>query len=459
MVAYSVKYLNSVKYLKNRVSEFTSLLFSICVISILTSYCTLHAFWLSTTDGVAQRTISELKIASMTVYMIVGVCGLLSMTQVSKATVDKLSYDFSQWRLLGFSPSEVQRVQFLILCILSLCGAAFGSVISALTAWAVLPSISMLALGGLGSEEHLPSYNFSLPALCVALLVSAGTSVLLGAYGTRAAKAIQPLKLLRSHSERLTTRYPRLKLTLSITFAVFASLLVCCFPLVRQLNGGAEAMYNLFLYIGISLSVSIYLIIDRGAKLMLFGLRRSQPRPLLKAVVLQEYITLRPALNVLYIGVAFGALMALCTAGVGAYVKRLNSSSAINYIDTAFVVAIIVIISITTAASLLNLATGDTRKILNFTFRQGMSPSESSSFVLKLALISMLTLLLQSYVASLLLGAVIGVATGIQFYPLVLLATAIHIVAFAVFSTIRTIRLFILLKQISRGPDPFLVDT
>lgn len=439
------------RYLRSRAPQLAPLALTIAMISLLVSYCVVHFAWLEAADGVSDGLVSELRIASVTVYVVVAACAFFSLTQVSRATIGKLASDFSQWRLLGLTAGEAQGLQLGILLALSLVGATLGALVAGATAQWVLPGISLLATEGSLQSGELPAYRFSLPGLCIALVASVATNFAIGLYGSWSVRRIGPLTLLRGQSQILPLRHPRLRSALSIACFVYSALMVCCIPLIGILHGGAEALYNVILHIGLSLCAACYLRLGGNARLMLSGLRRTKPRGLLPALVEEDYSSVRGALNSLYAGVALGTLLLLSSQGVAAYVLRIDAGVAVNFADTVFIVAIAAIIATTTGVALLNLSSDAAERSYAVFRRQGMTQGECVGLAMREAFAAMGLLVVQSLIPHLALAVIIAIATETSVLPLLMLVAGVSLASFALFFVLQAAGLVGVIRKAYSG--------
>ena len=86
----------------------------------------------------AGVSLNEIQILSITIYTIIALVSWVSLTIVGRASIQAASRNHALWLLLGASPFSVFLSTFLVLTIVSACGAVFGAVASMiLSPWAV----------------------------------------------------------------------------------------------------------------------------------------------------------------------------------------------------------------------------------------------------------------------------------------------------------------------------------
>ena len=87
---------------------------TVAAVTMLVGLCTAQFAWTHDDRFIAAaqtqgRAITEFTIVSETIYLLVAVLALFSLTVVGTATVDSTRRTFSQWRLIGATPSDVRR--------------------------------------------------------------------------------------------------------------------------------------------------------------------------------------------------------------------------------------------------------------------------------------------------------------------------------------------------------------
>ncbi|RDT70653.1 ABC transporter permease, partial [Haemophilus influenzae] len=137
----------------------------------------------------------EFTIVSETIYLLVATLALFSLTVVGIATVESTRRTFSQWRLVGATPSDVRRSIWALVATAACIGAVPGSVPALGLSYLVVPAFNQMAAPGFDAPILPPS----ILAWLVSVLLGVATCML-GAFGPahRASRMMQAIEVFRA---------------------------------------------------------------------------------------------------------------------------------------------------------------------------------------------------------------------------------------------------------------------
>lgn len=371
------------KFIKKNFGAFASMISVIAVISAFVAYCVLHLFWLNSFSNQSDPYLAELRIASTTIYFLVFICAFFALTQVGKATISHFARDFAQWRILGFTPKEIHRLQLLIIVYLSLIGSFIGTLIASVTAHFVLPLLNDMAAGS-GIKPHtILKYKYSLVGALLAFIGSVITNVVAGYNSSRYTLTINPLILFRDRSYDLEEhRFSKLKIVAGWSCFVYGLMLLLSGNyFIKSLNGGLESVYNFSMNIGIGFALAIYFFLDKILKIigrLIEGIGKAHiHRKILLSYVLNEMHVSKTGIKPLFAGLCFGGILIASSKAVVVYADSQKQGIHANFADTFFIVAIIAITVIATAIAILSLQFPRKIQVDLLLFQQGVTYVES----------------------------------------------------------------------------------
>lgn len=209
-------------------SDFSSwlpIIVVVALVSTLIGVCLNQFVWTTTEAFVAAATgagvdPAEFGTVSLTIYVLVALLTLVSLTIVGAATVEHTRGTFAQWRLVGASPRQVRGSLWALVGIASALGALPGSLLSIGLSYVAVPLFNQMAALSFpaGTAQFDPPHFVpSLLAWVGALVVAVGTCFL-GATGpARRAAGVEPLEAVRdSNPSRRMLRWPRLLIGLAL---------------------------------------------------------------------------------------------------------------------------------------------------------------------------------------------------------------------------------------------------
>ncbi|WP_296137804.1 FtsX-like permease family protein [uncultured Tessaracoccus sp.] len=177
----------------------------VAAVTVLVTACMNQFVWTSSTAFLeaAQRSGldgAEFAMVSMTIYTVIALLAVCSLTVVGSATVERTRSTFAQWRLMGASPRQVRTCLWALVGLASALGAVPGVVVGSVLSSLVVPWFNEMAgasfPGGTG-EFVPPPFTSSAVAGGTALVLSVVTCLLGAAWPAHRAALVEPVEALR----------------------------------------------------------------------------------------------------------------------------------------------------------------------------------------------------------------------------------------------------------------------
>ena len=177
----------------------------VAAVTVLVTACANQFVWTSSTAFLEAARRSgldggEFAMVSMTIYTVIALLAVCSLTVVGSATVERTRGTFAQWRLMGASPRQVRTCLWALMGLSSVLGAMPGVVLGSVLSVVVVPWFNEMAgasfPGGTGDFVP-PQFTPSTVAGGAALMLSVATCVLGAAWPAHRATAVEPVEALR----------------------------------------------------------------------------------------------------------------------------------------------------------------------------------------------------------------------------------------------------------------------
>ena len=177
----------------------------VAAVTVLVTACTNQFLWTSSTEflDAARRSGldgGEFAMVSMTIYTVIALLAVCSLTVVGSATVERTRSTFAQWRLMGASPRQVRACLWALVGLASFVGAVPGVVLGSVLSSLVVPWFNEMAgasfPGGTGDFVP-PLFTPSAVAGGTALVLSVVTCLLGAAWPAHRAALVEPVEAMR----------------------------------------------------------------------------------------------------------------------------------------------------------------------------------------------------------------------------------------------------------------------
>lgn len=177
----------------------------VAAVNVLITACTNQFAWTTSTAFLESARRSgldgeEFAMVSMTIYTVIALLAVCSLTVVGSATVERTRSTFAQWRLMGASPRQVCACLWALVGLASVLGAVPGVVLGSVLSSLVVPWFNEIAgasfPGGTGDFVP-PPFRPSTVAGGSALVVSVVTCLLGAAWPSHRAALVEPVEALR----------------------------------------------------------------------------------------------------------------------------------------------------------------------------------------------------------------------------------------------------------------------
>lgn len=377
---------------------------TISFLSCLIALCLMHLSWVSQSSFIAHALeydldLSEFKIISTTLYLIVLTLSFISLWLIGKATTQQLRVQFAQWRILGATPKETIKCSLFFSLYISAIGGISGTAFACPLSFWVLPKLNMMANGY--QEYMVFEYHLSLAAIIGAVLLSFSTCLVSSGLSAFLARQINPLDIFRSGSVN-HFRYGRVRKILGWCCLVYTILLIGTLPAIKQLNGGISSVYNLMLHIGASGLICVFIFAPtllsftkkifiyltektnlRIGRISVFAVYHKIEKNNTALIVLTAAFTL---LTIMYLGIKVIAIAAFEISGI----------KSVNLSDSFAIAFLLAIVAVFTAFSIIILNFKNERAEWAVMRSNGLSISQSKRLVLHEAFVFTGTTLLLS---------------------------------------------------------------
>jgi len=338
---------------------------TVAAVTALVGLCTTQFAWTHHVRFIAAaeargHAIIEFTIVSETIYMLVAALALFSLTVVGTATVESTRRTFSQWRLVGATPSDVRRSIWALVATASLIGAVPGSLLAIGLSYVVVPAFNQMAAPGFDAP--------ALPPSILAWLVSVALGVVtcvLGAFGpAHRASRTQAIEVFRDiPGRRRNSWWWRAPLAGILLLSSLG--MVVAAAAMGASEAGVAVMFNLAMNAGVSAVLLVYVIgplvvpavlAGFGALAGAFG--SVTGRIAAKAAV-DRAGTSANTIAPLAAGIGGVGVILTSVESAAAVVTSFDSSAETNLTDTLVMAALVSFVLLVTSAAVVSLASRD----------------------------------------------------------------------------------------------------
>lgn len=338
---------------------------TVAAVTALVGLCTTQFAWTHHARFIAAaeaqgHAIIEFTIVSETIYMLVAALALFSLTVVGTATVESTRRTFSQWRLVGATPSDVRRSIWVLVATASLIGAVPGSLLAIGLSYVVVPAFNQMAAPGFDAP--------ALPPSILAWLVSVALGVVtcvLGAFGpAHRASRTQAIEVFRDiPGRRRNSWWWRAPLAGILLLSSLG--MVVAAAAMGASEAGVAVMFNLAMNAGVSAVLLVYVIgplvvpavlAGFGALAGAFG--SVTGRIAAKAAV-DRAGTSANTIAPLAAGIGGVGVILTSVESAAAVVTSFDSSAETNLTDTLVMAALVSFVLLVTSAAVVSLASRD----------------------------------------------------------------------------------------------------
>lgn len=338
---------------------------TVAAVTALVGLCTAQFAWTHDERFVSAaeaqgHSITEFTIVAETIYMLIAALALFSLTVVGTATVESTRRTFSQWRLVGASPSDVRRSIWALVATASLIGAVPGSIMAIAVSYLVVPAFNQMAAPGFDAPTLPPSILAWLFSLVLGVL-----TCVLGAFGPahRASRtqAIEVFRdLPRPRRKGWWWRAPLAGLLLLSSLGMLAAAAA-----MGAQESGVAVMFNLAMNAGVCAVIFVYVIGPLVVPVIVAGLGRlagaadSVTGRLAAKAAVARTGTSANTVAPLAAGIGGVGVMLISVESTAAVVTALDGSAETNLADTLVMAALISFVLLVTSAAVVSLASRD----------------------------------------------------------------------------------------------------
>lgn len=394
----------------------------VTLVSALVGVSVLH-YWASTTPQMATAaadagtTLSEVRIAGQTVYVLTALFGAIALNVVGAATVEAERTLMAQWRLAGALPRQTAAMAVGLVALTALAGSIPGVVLAAVVGPPLIGLINSMAAPGL---EAVPVSMHLLPAgITIVLTV---LTCLLGALApARRAGRVPAIDALR------TIARPRARLTKWRIALTALGVITTVMIVIAAISAPATSSspVTIAFYLGLCLILTLHAAapalvpaIMRVWSLLLTVIRWPAPQ-----------IARRSALSRSQISSATIAPLAAGLGFVGVLIGTINTFQAqvrtigvteMNVVDSWIIAIIATVMLIGCSVAVVALTSRHREREFALLRTAGATPTTLSRIVLLEALLYVATALLLATVttlATILTLAWLGARAGLPFAP------------------------------------------
>lgn len=235
-------------------------------------------------------------------------------------------------------------------------------------------------------EYHLPTAAVIGAAILSFLtcLISSGSS----AFWARKAN---PLDLFRNVTSQ--SKSGRLRIILGFCSLGYTILLVCTLPVIRYLNGGISAVYNLMLHISISGMICVFLFTPallRIIKKVLVGLIKRQKLGFARVSVFATFDKIEKNNVALIILTSAFTLLTTIYLGTKTLIVAVSKATGLtnfNLSDSFAIALLVALVALCTAFSIITLNFKNERLELAILKSSGLTYTQSKRFVFNQAVV------------------------------------------------------------------------
>lgn len=367
------------------------------VVSTLIGACLNQFVWTRSGAFVAAATRAGLDPAefgavSLTIYVLVALLTLFSLTIVGAATVERTRGTFAQWRLLGASPRQARGSIWSLVGIASLLGALPGSLLSVGLSYVTVPLFNHMAAlsfpAGTAPFEP-PPFAPSLLAWGTALVIAVGTCLLGAAGPSRRAARVEPLEAVRESTlSRRGPGWPRWLAGVGL-LAVAAFLVVGMVAGAATGDFGSEAgvAVNTAMLVGLVAALASYAIGPAATAILIDGGRlalgaspigRFAARSARARIIGNAHIIAPLAAA---IGTAGMLLTVLRTYEVLVAAAGFELGTP-NYVDTAVMIGLFTVVALLTSVAVITLSGRNAGRDQGVLRAAGAAPSQVTAMIL-----------------------------------------------------------------------------
>ena len=190
---------------RDNVTGWVPTILVVAVVTTLVGICMNQFVWTSSpsfTLAARQAGLdpAEFGMVSVTIYVVVSLLAVFSLTVVGSATVNRIHGTFAQWRLMGASPSQVLASMWMLVGVASLFGSLIGSLAAVPASLLAVPEFNAMAAesfaDGFGSFAP-PAFTPSMAAWLGSLLLGVATCMLGASIPSLRAAKIRPIEVIR----------------------------------------------------------------------------------------------------------------------------------------------------------------------------------------------------------------------------------------------------------------------
>lgn len=338
---------------------------TVAAVTTLVGLCATQFAWTHDDRFVAAaeaqgHSITEFTIVSETIYMLVAALALFSLTVVGTATVESTRRTFSQWRLVGASPSDVRRSVWALVATASLIGAVPGSILAIAASYVVVPAFNQMAARGFDAPTLPPSILAWLFSLILGVI-----TCVLGAFGpAHRASRTQAIEVFRDIDRRRRRgwwwRAPLAAILLLSSLGMLAAAAA-----LGVHETGVAVMFNLAMNAGVCAVLFIYIVGPLLVPAVLASLGRllralgSVTGGLAARAAVERAGTSANTIAPLAAGIGGVGVILVSVDSAAAVVKALDSSAETNLVDTLVMATLISFVLLVTSAAVVALASRD----------------------------------------------------------------------------------------------------
>ncbi|WP_075891743.1 ABC transporter permease [Actinomyces provencensis] len=352
---------------------------TVAAVTLLVGLCATQFAWTHDPRFIAAAAaqghlISEFTIVSETIYMLVAALALFSLTVVGIATVESTRRTFSQWRLVGASPSDVRRSIWALVATASLIGAVPGSILAVGASYFVVPAFNQMAARGFDAPLLPPSILAWLFSLVLGVL-----TCLLGTFGpAHRASRTQALEVFRdiphTRQKGWWWRAPLAAILLLSSLGMVAAAAA-----MGAQEAGIAVMFNLAMNAGVCAVLFIYVIGPLVVPAVLAslgglaGALGSITGRLAARAAIERASTSANTIAPLAAGIGGVGVILTSVNSAAAVVATLDGAAETNLTDTLVMAALISFVLLITSAAVTSLASRDVEREHSLLRVAGMS--------------------------------------------------------------------------------------
>ncbi|UNX54199.1 ABC transporter permease [Georgenia sp. TF02-10] len=394
----------------------------VILVSALVGISILH-YWSSTTRQMAAAvaeagtTLSEVRIAAQTIYVLTALFGAIALNVVGSATVEAERALMGQWRLAGALPRQTSAIAIGLVALTALVGSIPGVALAAVVGPPLVNLVNSMA--GPGLEEVPVSMHLIPAAIAIVLTV---ITCLLGALAParRAARvpAVEALVTTSPHRTRLTTA----RMVLTVLGILAAAAIVAIAPNVPATSNGPV---TIAFYLGLCLILTFY----AAAPALVPAIIRGWGRLLNLVTGPAWQIARRSAMARAQISSATVAPLAAGLGCVGVLIGTVRTFLAqartvgitdVNLLDSWVIVVVATVMLTGCSVAVVSLTSRNREREFALLRSAGATPSTLGRMVLLEALLYVITALLLATVttlATVFTLAWLGSRNGLPFAP------------------------------------------